>query len=122
METILPVLLLGSLAGIVFDAIGSWASLRWKFPYPRLIIGSLMIYGTVGFLVARYTSPTLGGLVAGFVGLVDATAGWAVSWIIGPGRWPAERVSVVRMLGTVLFVILTATTVGLAVGVMATFL
>jgi len=50
-----------------------------------------VIYVAIGFLAARgaAVSPiATAATTASLVGLVEASAGWAVSWIIGPGRPP----------------------------------
>jgi hypothetical protein len=79
-------------------------------PYGWAIIGSLLLYGWIGFLAARATpvaplrAATLAGLI---VGLTDASAGWAASWAIGPGRI-AGGLTTSRWVGTAIFVAVLA--------------
>jgi hypothetical protein len=83
----------GSVAVLLFDAIGSLVSKHFRFPYARLAPGSYVIWTAVGAFAAFSALDTLlaRAAVAGWVvGLVDATLGWWISWQIGPGRPPAQ--------------------------------
>jgi hypothetical protein len=74
----------------VIDALGSFASKRIGFPYPRLAWLSFAVYVTLGFLAERSLSsaPLAIGLI---VSAYDVSVGWWISWIIGPGRLPADQ-------------------------------
>lgn len=85
---LLLIIALGSIAVLVFDAAGSYASTKFGFRYTKLALGSFCIYGCVGGLAAHVGSVAVGALAAGAVAMVDATIGWAISWCIGPGRMP----------------------------------
>jgi hypothetical protein len=79
-------ILWGGAAVIGFDLLGSLASEVLGFEYGVLAIGSLLIYGAVGAYVGQH-EPVRRAAAAGLgVGAIDATLGWAVSWVIGPGR------------------------------------
>jgi ascorbate-specific PTS system EIIC-type component UlaA len=71
---------------IVFDALGATASRVVGFNYESLFPVSLLIYATAGYLAARRGGIKAALLCGVIVGLTDATVGWAVSWLIGPGR------------------------------------
>jgi hypothetical protein len=88
----LPVLVIapGSIAVIVFDAAGSYPSIKFGFPYTKLALGSFCIYGCVGGLAAHLGTVFVGALAAGAVAMADATIGWAISWHMGPGRIPGR--------------------------------
>jgi hypothetical protein len=78
--------LYGGLAVVAFDAIASVLSRQFGFAYTTAAWGSYVLYVAVGFFAARR-----GGMGAAIeagvlVGLVDASAGLAVSWVIGPGH------------------------------------
>jgi hypothetical protein len=79
----------GAAAIVVYDALGSLASRELGFPYPALAIGSVLIYGAVGAYVGARERVRHAARAGFAVGVVDATIGWAISWMIGPGR-PAE--------------------------------
>ena len=115
------VILIGVLAVIVFDAIAALASRRFGFAYAKATVGSALIYGTIGFLAARGSDANplqSAAFAAGIVGLVDASAGWGVSWIIGPGRLPdGTAMTLERWLGAAVFVIALACAIGVVGGV-----
>lgn len=94
----------GAVAVLMFDAIAAWASLTFDFPYGSAAIGSWIIYAVVGFVAGRY-SGVLAALVAGVVvGIVDASAGWAISWVIGPGRVPGAELTAARWTAAAIYV------------------
>lgn len=73
------------IAVLVFDTVGSLAAKSFGFNYALLIPGSLLIYGAAAALVAK-RDWVLGLIAATVLALTDVTLGWAVSWLIGPGR------------------------------------
>jgi hypothetical protein len=78
--------LYGGLGVVVFDAIASVLSRQLGFAYTTAAWGSYVLYVVVGFVAARRGGMSA-AIVAGLlVGLVDASAGWAVSWDVGPGH------------------------------------
>ena len=83
-----PIVIGGALAVVAFDGVGSFAAKQLGFSYALLIPGSLLIYGTVAALVARRREWLVGVFAALAMAMTDLTAGWAVSWAIGPGRAP----------------------------------
>ena len=101
-------ILLGALAVVVFDAIGSYASVRFGFAYTKLSPGSSLIYGTVGFAVGRtgalYTGAIAAAIAAAIVAAIEATVGWAISWYVGPGRLAPGQATPHRILSTVVTV------------------
>lgn len=109
----------GAVAVLMFDAAAAWASLVFGFPYGSVAIGSWIIYAVVGFVAGRY-SGVLAALVAGVaVGLVDASAGWAISWMIGPGRVPGAELTAARWTAAAIYVSViagVAATVGGVIG------
>ena len=97
-------ILLGALAVVVFDAIGSYASVRFGFAYTKLSPGSSLIYGTVGFAVGRTGALYTGAIAAAIVAAIEATVGWAISWYVGPGRLAPGQATPHRILSTVVTV------------------
>ena len=91
----------GMCAVILFDAVGSFAARELGFNYTLLIPGSLLIYGTAAALVARRRDWVLGLLAATVLALTDVTVGWAVSWVIGPGR-PEAGLTPITVVGAVM--------------------
>lgn len=76
---------------MLFDAAASVFSRAMAIPYGWFSFGSTIIAATVGLFAARAEpvhrkrAAALAGVI---LGLTDATIGWAVSWLIGPGRVP----------------------------------
>ena len=90
MKPISRILLYGALAVILFDTAASLASRTLGFAYTSASTGSYLIYAVTGFFAARvlgWKGAALAGLT---LGLVDATIGWGISWLIGPGQPPAD--------------------------------
>ena len=96
-----PILIGGMAAVLVFDAIGSAASKQLGFSYALLIPGSFLIYGAVAALVARRRDWAVGVLSALVMASTDLTLGWAVSWLIGPGK-PAGGFTVPTIIGAII--------------------
>jgi len=115
------VLVVVAIAIVVFDALASIASVRLRFPYPRAVIGSWIIYATVGFCASAGGGGVLAGAMSGIaMGIVDATAGWAVSAMIGPGRIPGG-LSFRRWAGVTLTVAAAAGCVGVIGALLAAY-
>jgi len=83
---------------VLFDAVGSLASRYFGFSYALLTPGSLLIYGTVAALVARRRNWVHGLLASTVLAFTDVTVGWAVSWVIGPGR-PESGLTPITVIG-----------------------
>jgi len=111
MNPIASAILVGSLAVILLDAVGSLASRSLGFKYKSLVFGSWLLYATVGYFVGRGAGLWSCAFAGGVVGLVDATLGWAVSWWIGPGR-PAAELSATAAVSIVLIVGLSGAAFG----------
>ena len=118
MQPIILVVTIGVLAVLALDTIGSLASRRFGFKYGSLTLFSWALRIGTGFFAARYGSLKLSFLAGGFVALIDATLGWYISWIIGPGR-PKDNVTVESMAWTVLIVTLVGASLGYVGGLLA---
>ena len=100
--------LIGAAAVVAFDTLASFAARSAGIPYVWASLGSLFLYAAVGYLAARTSlnrqvrAAALAGLA---VGLTDATVGWFVSWVIGPGR-VAGGMTVAQWVFTAAFVAL----------------
>jgi hypothetical protein len=123
------VVLLGGISAVLaLDTLGSLASRRRGFSYGRLAPVSYVIWALTGAAAARVNaaavgSPFVAGAMAGgLVGLVDATLGWWISWRLGPGRLPPERVTARLMTQIVFLVGIRATAFGAAGGLIASLL
>jgi hypothetical protein len=115
------VMLLGGATVLAFDTIGSLASLRFRFPYSRLMFGSFAIYFVVGFVTAANESVTSAAVTAAVVGLIESTVGWSISWRIGPGRPADYPVTASRIVGTVIFVLMLGASFGALGGCLRLF-
>ena|SRR5688572_11170763 len=108
----------GAVVVLAFDTLGSLASRHWKFSYAVLAPGSILIWSMTAAVVTTVAqagvveSVGLGAVSGAWVALVEATLGWWISWVIGPGELPAELRSR-RVIGRVVF---RATLTGLVVG------
>jgi hypothetical protein len=105
----------GGISVVVFDAIAAIASRSLGFSYGKAAFGSWIIYVVIGYLAARMTpkSSLKAAAFAGLLlGLTDATIGWAVAWIIGPGRVPGGITSV---RWAVIALLVTAFSTGIAI-------
>ncbi len=91
----------GMVAVLLFDALGSFASKLLGFSYVLLTPGSILIYGIVAALVARRREWLVGLFAAILMAFTDVTAGWAVSWLIGPGK-PEGGLTTVVVVGAVM--------------------
>ena len=112
--------LVGCVGIVAFDALGATAAEQLDFPYQYLFAMSFAIYGTVGFLAARETGRAKAGGIAGAtVAFVEATVGWAVSWLIGPGE-PEGDYRVSTLVGTAAVVVAAGAVIGLVAGRVAT--
>jgi hypothetical protein len=107
--------LVAGLAIVAFDAVASIISRTSGIEYTRFAYGSYLIQAAAGFFGRRSGLSFWGATLLGtWVGFVEATIGWAVSWWIGPGRVEGP-LAVEMLIGIVLYVAIGATVLG-AVG------
>lgn len=119
MRTVVPtkIALLGMSVIVVYDVLASVISLQTGLPYESFSFGSLLLYAVFGLLAFR-TSNLLGSLLVGAsMGFVEATLGWYLSWIIGPGR-PSVPFSPSEIIFAIVFVTITAAVIGLIGGLL----
>jgi hypothetical protein len=113
-------LLIASTSVVVYDAIASFASIALGFRYAVASIGSLALYAAIGAFAARTKNRSFGFAAGAVAGLSDATAGWGISWLIGPGRPPSGMLGVPQWLITVAIVTVLASIVAGAAGIFGT--
>lgn len=99
---------LGVLAVLAFDTVASFGSVSFNFPYEYAIVGSVLIYGAVGYFSFRHAGLSSAVGAALLVEVVDATLGWYISWEIGPGALPAEQTTAAVIVATICFVFIFA--------------
>lgn len=81
------ILIFGAIA-IAFDAIWATIARAKGYTYSKGMWGSFLIYVIAGG-VASPNGYLIYGLVSGMgVAGIEATIGWWISWVIGPGRLP----------------------------------
>jgi hypothetical protein len=102
--------LIGAVGVVLFDVGASFLSLGLGFNYSWAAIGSWLLYMGVGFAVARAEPPGSSLRAGAVMGLVDATFGWAASWVIGTGQVPGAS------LGTIVVVVVMVTFIGAVLG------
>jgi hypothetical protein len=118
MPAIVLVLIVGALAVLVLDTIGSIASRQFGFRYGSLAIVSWILWLGTGFFAAWYGRLSLSLLAGGIVAFIDATLGWYISWLTGPGR-PKSKVSGTVIGRTVLIVTAKGAALGFIGGLLA---
>ncbi len=96
---------------LAFDALGAGAARLFGFRYTLLLFGTYAIYLFVTYRAARRHGVLAAVAFGAILGLADQTLGWAISWLIGPGR-PAEPLTVVSAAGVVALSVLLGTAVG----------
>lgn len=99
---------IGIAAVLVFDTLASLASVALHFPYAYASFGSILIYASIGFAVFRSNGLRSAIVAALLVESVDATIGWGISWVIGPGAIPEGQVNAFFIATTIAFVMLFA--------------
>jgi len=90
LSTAFPLTLLGSIALIVaFDAAAAWLTRPNPALYRRLWPVQFALYALIGFVaMLALLDLRLVEIVGALTGIVEATAGWAITARIGPGRVP----------------------------------
>jgi hypothetical protein len=115
-------LLLLSAASIVFyDTIAAVGSRTMGFPYVLASIGSVAPYIVIGAATARLRSRPFGFTAGATTGIVDASAGWWVSWLVGPGRLSSGSINLTQWLVTAAVVTAVGCLVAGISGVVATW-
>ena len=104
-----------------WEVIAAFLALRTGIPHEHFALGDYLIYASTGFAVARrrgvFASPLGGAAIAA----VDATLGWTIAWVLGPGR-PAMGFSQPWLLvATVGFVIVIGAALGITGGIVGEF-
>ncbi len=106
------IVLVGAAVVVTFDATASLllrslgGSLVWMF------LGEGLIYVAVGFAAGRIGGPGAGARSGAAVAAIDATVGWAVTWMIGTGR--ISRVTLVGVAFILVTIIVTGAVAGTA--------
>jgi hypothetical protein len=85
MRRVAPIILTASALLVLLDIVGALAGQPLGFPYSRLGVVSLLVYGTVGLFGAWRASFTAGLLAAAIVGFLDGSLGPLVAWLVGAG-------------------------------------
>jgi hypothetical protein len=99
-------LLFGPIVIVAFDAVASGGARALDFDYAALWPVPVVLYSTIGFLAARERGSIRVGIATGAtVALADATVGWAISWIIGPGAPDVGDRDALALIGTAVVVI-----------------
>jgi hypothetical protein len=87
METWQAILIFGVIA-IFFDGIWATIAKAKGYTYSKGAWVSFLIYAIAG-LMASQNGSFIDGIISGAgVAFIEATIGWWLSWVIGPGRLP----------------------------------
>lgn len=85
MRRVPPIIVAASAFLVVLDVVGALAGQPLGFPYFPLSVVSLLVYFSVGLLVAWRSGFAVGLIAAAIVGFLDGTLGPMVAWLVGPG-------------------------------------
>ncbi|TSD64612.1 hypothetical protein FFF34_011925 [Inquilinus sp. KBS0705] len=77
-------LFVGVLIIALFDAFGSIVSREVNFNSAYLAPVTFLLYGTFGFILAKWYNTKTGVLTAAALGLFDSTIGWEISMLLKP--------------------------------------
>jgi hypothetical protein len=102
------IVFIGMFAVLAFDTIASYASLILGFPYENASIGSILIYGAIGYICFRCCGFLKALTAALLVEIIDSTLGWYLSWVIGPGALPPEQTNNTTIGITIIMVMIFA--------------
>jgi ribose/xylose/arabinose/galactoside ABC-type transport system permease subunit len=83
MKPTYKILLIGILAIVLLDSLGSIASKQLGFNYTSLASISFIIYAMVGFFTTKQKDLKTGVLFAAATGLFDSTIGWKIIMMLG---------------------------------------
>jgi hypothetical protein len=111
------VMLIGAATVLLFDTVGSLASRRFNFNYASLAPGSWLIWAGAGYFAAPYGSYAASGLAGGAVAFIEATLGWYISWLVGPGR-PKDELTQRQIVCVVLMISLSGSGFGFGGGLL----
>jgi hypothetical protein len=119
------ILVFGALV-VVFDGIWATIAHHSNYSYAKGMWVSWLIYTVAGGIACWHSSSILVGTWAGLgVAAIEATIGWQVSAVIGPGRLPESITSkeAPKAIATaILTVILTGAGLGTVGAVLSTLL
>ena len=102
-------ILYGAGAVLAVAAVGSIASRALGFDYNLLAPIAFIIYAGVGAWVATADRVVRAAIAGGVVGVIDATAGWSIAYLVGPGRpQVGERITFLGLFNTTLFIAILA--------------
>jgi hypothetical protein len=85
---ILQTTILFGFIAIVFDAIWATIARAKNYSYTKGMWISFLIYTLAGAVAAQSGNIIIGVLSGSCVAFIEATTGWWISWLIGPGRLP----------------------------------
>ena len=109
----------GCVAILALDLVTALASEAFDFSYSALWPVSLLIYGTTAFLASKLVARVEVGVLAGVcVAGTEATLGWGISWLIGPGQPSPEDQAVATVIAVAFVVALGGALVGLIGGLL----
>jgi hypothetical protein len=112
------IVLLGSLTILIFDTSAAAVSNFFQVNYALFSVVSSVIYGMFGFLTARRLGLAYAPICGALLGLVDATLGWYISAVIGPGA-PATTIGPLEIGVTIIIVMGEAAAVALIGGLLS---
>jgi hypothetical protein len=109
-------ILVGVVAILAFDVLASLASRTLGFSYVYATPGSWFIYAVVGYAIGRIAPVSYATVGVVIVGIAEATIGWWLSWLLGPGRTQSGTITSTQVITAVVSIIVIAAIIGAASG------
>ncbi len=95
--------MLGAVCILLYDTSTAIFAQFYGIRYDSFALGSSLICIIFGFFAARSSGLLLAGMIGAFIGAVESSIGWYISWTIGPGN-PGTEASV-GLIGVVVIVV-----------------
>jgi hypothetical protein len=117
-NSMLSLVLVGCVAVLVVDAVGSVIAKTTGVSYTWFGIASWIVYASIGVVAARRFSLGASALAGLIVSGFEATVGWWVAWQIGPGRvtLPPGMAGPIAIVVTIIIVVILNTAVATVAG------
>lgn len=115
-------IIISCVAIVAFDALAALAAKALNFEYggfPGVLVSTAIYAFPAVMLALDGHGVSVASLAGATVAFVDATVGWAVSWLIGPGAPLMDSRSPEAVALTVTFVVIVGALVGLTAGFIA---
>jgi hypothetical protein len=105
------VLLVFTIVVAMIDAICCLCSTRFKIRYAKFVPVQMFFYGIMGSAAGFLGGLSFAVTAGAYVGLVDATLGFGIAWLLVPGYLPEGKISFLGWLRTAIISVVIGTIV-----------